>query len=152
MAAIILVLFQVLFSYISSKILSKNLKLSAKEILYVIISGSFTSFMYQYINIFTNLLTFLVFVILWNKKINIYEFIIFSSFSMIIHILNTHISALLKYELFKDNVLSLKELFLLYIPLYYIIGFFFSFVGSMIMNRVLYSISPVFLSVLSCFI
>ena len=93
MAITIIVLLQVLFSYLSTKILTRNLKFSVKELLYIVIFGSINGAMYQYLNIFTNISTFFIIITLWSKKLNIYEAILFSSFSMTISILSDHISS-----------------------------------------------------------
>ncbi|WP_304528250.1 GHKL domain-containing protein [Romboutsia ilealis] len=157
MAITIIVLLQVLFSYLSTKILTRNLKFSVKELLYIVIFGSINGAMYQYLNIFTNISTFFIIITLWSKKLNIYEAILFSSFSMTISILSDHISSFLRYELFRNDILSTKEMLLLHMPLCYLIGLFLSFIGSILLKRSLHNlytqnIAPVFLSVLSCFI
>lgn len=157
MTIIFLVFLQVLFSYMSTKILSRDFKFNLKELLYILIAGSFIGFTYRYLNIFTALLIYLFLILLWRKKTNIYEVFIFCSFGMIISVLSDHFSSFLRYAIFSNNTPSTRQLFTLHMPIYYIIGLLLSLLGAFILKHVLENIQnqkkpPIFMMALSCFI
>jgi len=154
---IFLVFLQFLFSYISTKIISQDFKLSFKELLYVLITGSFLGFTYNYINIITVLFLYIFLIFLWRNKSNIYEVLIYCSLGMIISVLSDHISSFFRYAIFGNKSSSFKQLLVLHMPMYYIIGLILSSLASYVLKRILANIknqnkSPIFLTALSCFI
>lgn len=148
---------QFIFIYLSIKVLSRDKTADLKELIYALMMGGFSVFIYQYLDIWTVFLIYLMLIFLWLKKSNIFETVIFCSFGVMNNILSDHIASFLRYIIFNSKSTTTNEIFLLHIPIYYIVGGLLSFIGSITLYNILNRIRdlnkrPVILSALSCVI
>lgn len=137
MILIFAVFLQFLFSLISSLIIRKDKGFVSFKIVNVLLIGLVISFLYQYINIATAILTYIALLIYtcFIRKVSIERTIIFISLVMIITILSDHLATLFRVSILKISEMSLFEILYIHTPLYYLIGIILSVIVGFLISK-----------------